>query len=73
MPVVYKWQAAEINTTITAATVYNIVDPSGGTVRKSTIFNEIPSGYTVPPMNSDGTQVRTIKYTRNKKFYTTML
>jgi hypothetical protein len=52
-----------INTTIEAATVLYIVNNRTNTTRTSTIFADLPSGYTLPPMNDKGTQVQSFAWT----------
>ena len=50
--------------TITAATKILIIDEdSNTTVSTSLKFNDLPVGYTLPPMNEAGTQTRDVAYT----------
>ncbi|KAI9828861.1 MAG: hypothetical protein M1826_005965 [Phylliscum demangeonii] len=68
------WLSFPINTTITAATVVTVINTRTNATRKSTIYNDLPSGFTLPDVNADGTRVTTITTTdyfaRN---YTTVL
>ena len=54
----------DISTAITAATRLIIVDDStNATISTSLIFNDLPAGCSLPPMNDAGTQTRDITYT----------
>lgn len=57
------WPYISYKTTITAATLVVLVNPVNNTTRTSWRFNELPSGYTLPPRNTNGTQVQTVYYT----------
>ncbi|KAI1977662.1 hypothetical protein LOZ53_003581 [Ophidiomyces ophidiicola] len=69
----YRWFPMPISTTIVAATIVKIVNTVKGTTRTSTIYNSLPSGYTLPPTNSDGKQVSTLTYTQQGLAKTTVL
>ncbi|KAH8745644.1 hypothetical protein F5882DRAFT_235195, partial [Hyaloscypha sp. PMI_1271] len=59
----FGWEQKNFNTTIVAATVVTIVNTNLQTSRLTTIFNALPTGYTLPPTNSDGTVIQRIIYT----------
>jgi hypothetical protein len=61
------------STTIEAATVWEIVNTVANTTRTTTSFNELPSGYTPPPTNQDGTHIEKVAYTRSGQVLTTTL
>ncbi|EEP79553.1 predicted protein [Uncinocarpus reesii 1704] len=69
----YKWYPHMFSSTIVAATVVKIVNTVAGTTRTSTIYNDLPSGYTLPPTNEDGTQVATVTYSQQGSTKTTVL
>ena len=59
----YVWsEITSFTTTITAATRLIIIDDNTNTTSTSLIFNDLPDGFTLPPMNSAGTQIRTVRY-----------
>jgi len=64
-PVIYSWTPYTITGTIIAATVVEIVNTADDITRTTTIFNDLPSDYTYPPTNADGTQTRLVTYTRS--------
>lgn len=67
-----RWSAKTFSTTIVAATVVEIVNTDLHTTKVSTIYNELPAGYTVPKnTNSQGTQTVQVIYTRTGKTLTT--
>ncbi|KAI9766723.1 MAG: hypothetical protein M1840_006367 [Geoglossum simile] len=70
---IYQWDQLTFNTTIVAATVIEIVNTEDSTTKTTTVFNKLPGGYTLPPMNSQGTQVATITYSRTGSILTTVL
>ena len=59
------WPYISFSKTITAATVVVLVNTARNTTVTSTLFNELPSGYTLPPRNAAGTQVQTVYYNRS--------
>ena len=59
----FTWVSQSINTTITAATKLIIVNNATNTTRTSFIFNDLPDGYTLPPINDEGTQIWSFSYT----------
>ena len=56
-----------------AATVIEIVNTPAGTMRTTSIFNDLPAGYTLPPTNAEGTHVHTVPYARSGASLTTVL
>jgi hypothetical protein len=54
------WQPMNFSTTIVAATVTEIVDLQSNTTTITTNYNELPSGYTLPPTNQAGTHVEQV-------------
>jgi hypothetical protein len=72
-PYSYYWTAYTITETLVAATVIEIVNTLAGTTRTTTIFNDLPAGYTLPPTNAEGTHVQTVTYTRSGASLTTVL
>lgn len=51
------WLPASVNTTIVAATVVTVFDAQAETSTVTTIYNDLPDGYTTPTnRNSGGTQ-----------------
>ncbi|EER27211.1 hypothetical protein CPC735_025470 [Coccidioides posadasii C735 delta SOWgp] len=69
----FTWYPMEFSTTVVAATVIEIVNTLVGTTRTSTISNDLPSGYTPPATNDDGTQVTTVTYSQQGTTKTTVL
>jgi len=53
----YTWQREEHDTTITAATVVYVVNTRTNATRTVTKYNELPAGYTLPPVNAAGTRI----------------
>lgn len=69
-----KWEESLFSTTITAATVITIVNTDLSTTRYSTVYNELPAGYTLPTnTNADGTQTVLVTYSRTGQELTTEL
>ena len=58
----YTWQQIEASETVTLATVIEIINTNEDTTRTSTLINEVPEGYTLPPTNADGTQIAVVTY-----------
>ena len=56
----YTWIPITINTTIVAATVFVSVDMIAGTTSRSTSLLPLPSGYTRPPTNAEGTHIESL-------------
>lgn len=52
-----EWVSFKPTKTITAATVRIIVNTDLNTTRTTTILNEIPEGYELPPTNSAGARI----------------
>ena len=68
----WEWYPGSVTTTITAATVVYIVNNRTNTTTTSTIFNDLPAGYTLPPTNSKGSQTAIITVeTAESKYVTT--
>lgn len=68
------WRAKSFSTTITAATIVQIVNTDLHSTRLSTIYNKIPAGYTVPTnTNEKGTQTVALAYRRTGKLLTTKM
>ncbi|KAJ9663344.1 hypothetical protein H2198_000861 [Neophaeococcomyces mojaviensis] len=68
------WSGKTFSTTITAATVIQIVNTELHTTRLSTIYNKIPAGYTVPTnTNEQGTQTVQVTYSRTGRTLTTAI
>ena len=67
----WEWWPGTVNTTITAATVVYIVNNGTNTTTTSTIFNDLPAGYTLPPTNSAGSQIAVITVETTEGSYTT--
>jgi hypothetical protein len=40
-----------------------IINDDTGVTRTSLVFNDLPDGYTLPPVNEDGTQIWSFPYT----------
>ena len=66
----WEWWPGRVNTTITAATVVYIVNNRTNTTTTSTIFNDLPAGYTIPPSNSAGSQIAVITVETTEGSYT---
>jgi hypothetical protein len=63
---VVEWFAIDVSTTITAATVVQIVNTDLDTTRFSTIHNQLPSGYQLPTnTNEQGTHTELVTYIRH--------
>jgi len=65
------WTPYSFTETFLAATVVEVINTIDGTTRTSTIFNEVPAGYTQPSTNSAGTHITLLSYTRSGKLMTT--
>ena len=72
-PYTYSWTPYSITGSVVAATVIDIVNTLEDTTRTTTIFDVLPSGYSLPPTNADGTHVQSITYTRLGASVTTVL
>jgi hypothetical protein len=60
----FRWvSVTSWSTTITAATKLIIINDDTGVTRTSLIFNDLPDGYTLPPVNEAGTQIWSLSYT----------
>ena len=69
---VLNWAAQHFTATIVAATVVQVVNTDLHTTRLSTVYNELPAGYTVPTnTNAQGTQTVPVVYVRTGKTLTT--
>ncbi|KIW23719.1 uncharacterized protein PV07_11897 [Cladophialophora immunda] len=69
---VLHWAPQDFTTTIVAATVVQIVNTDLHVTRLSTVYNELPAGYTVPTnTNAQGTQTVPVAYVRTGKTLTT--
>ncbi|KAH7357962.1 hypothetical protein B0T11DRAFT_283416 [Plectosphaerella cucumerina] len=51
-------------TVFTAFTVVTVYNTAASTSRLTTIYNDFPKNFTLPEVNSDGTRIKTITYTR---------
>jgi hypothetical protein len=51
-------------TVFTAFTVVTVYNTAARTSRLTTIYNDFPENFTLPEVNSDGTRIKTITYTR---------
>ncbi|RDI85585.1 Nitrate reductase [NADH] 1 [Venturia inaequalis] len=58
----WYWVPLDITTTLTAATVLYVVGKNG-TTRTSTIYADLPEGYTQPPTNDKGTHIESLSWT----------
>lgn len=58
----WYWVPLQITTTLTAATVLYVVGKDG-TTRTSTIYADLPEGYTAPPSNDKGTHIESFSWT----------
>ncbi len=70
-PYTFYWEPYSFTDTFVAATVVEVINTAAGTTKTSTIFNELPDGYTNPPTNAAGTQTHLLTYTRSGKETTT--
>jgi hypothetical protein len=68
----WNWRSASITSSIVYATVLYITDDVDGTVRTSTLLNELPSGITVPSLNQAGTHVEQATVETAKGRFTTI-
>src|ERR1700712_746920 len=59
----WTWHRLTANTTITAATVFVVVNNQTNSTSTSTVFADLPSGYTLPPLNKQGTRVTSFSWT----------
>ena len=61
----YYWlKVQHVHTTITAATKVLFLDEATNrTLSTSLVFNDLPKGYILPPMNEAGTQTQEVVYT----------
>jgi hypothetical protein len=67
-----RWTPRYFSTTIVAATVVQIVNTDLDTTRTTTVFNELPAGYTAPTnTNAQGTQTVQVTYLRSGTLSTT--
>jgi len=67
-----NWTPRYFDTTIVAATVVEVINTDVDATRVTTIYNEIPAGYTIPTnTNSLGTQTVQVTYLRTGKTLTT--
>ncbi|KAF2005759.1 hypothetical protein P154DRAFT_386293, partial [Amniculicola lignicola CBS 123094] len=71
VPKFHTWVAMNFTTTITAATQFVIVNTVRNTTRTSMVFNDLPSGFTLPPTNDAGTQTTKVTFTISGKPQTT--
>jgi hypothetical protein len=64
----WVWSSASFLSSVVYATVVYITNEDDGSVRTSTIYNELPTGVTPPPTNAAGTQTAhvTIETARGK-------
>ncbi|QDS74476.1 hypothetical protein FKW77_006736 [Venturia effusa] len=58
----WYWVPLQITTTLTAATVLYVVGKDG-TTRTSTVYADLPDGYTRPPTNHKGTHIESFSWT----------
>ncbi|KAF2659789.1 hypothetical protein K491DRAFT_135384 [Lophiostoma macrostomum CBS 122681] len=72
-PVSYTWAPYSIKETITAATLVVVVNTIYNTTSTSLKLANLPSGYTTPNVNAEGTHIETISYTRSGKLQTTVI
>jgi hypothetical protein len=72
-PVSYTWAPYKIKETITAATLIVVVNTVYNTTSTSLKLADLPSGYTTPNVNAEGTHVETVSYTRSGKVETTVV
>jgi len=47
---------------MTAGTIVSIINSVDDTTKTSTIWNELPSGLTLPATNAEGTHIATVSY-----------
>lgn len=59
----WYWRQNYYSTTITAATLIYVINNRTNTTSTITSYNELPSGYTLPAVNSAGTQITTLAVT----------
>ena len=68
----WQWLPVSITDTVVYATVVYITNDDDGSVRTTTIFNEMPSGVSPPPTNAAGTQTAPLTIETALGEYTTL-
>ena len=64
------WSAIETGTTLTAATIIEIINTDLGTTRTTTIYND---NIRLPSTNAQGTRTQLVTYTRDGEVLTTKM
>lgn len=68
----WYWASYSFLSSVVYATVVYITDEDNGSVRTSTIYNELPSGVTPPATNAAGTQTAHIAIETARGKFTTV-
>ena len=67
----WQWQPVTITGSVVYATIIHITNDNDGSVRTTTIYNELPKGLKPPPTNKAGTQTKSVTIETARGKFTT--